>query len=125
MTEDFRISYPKDLGEYYTVALNTIGAFYADLTKGYDGVMCDKEFFKRYFKEAVDVDEKYDVPIYCGEYGVIDRAATDGVLNWFKDINAAFNEYGIHRAAWSYKQMDFGITDDHYKDIYDELIKFL
>ena len=125
MTEDFRISYPKDLGEYYKVALNTIGAFYADLTKGYDGVMCDKEFFKRYFKEAVDVAEKYDVPLYCGEYGVIDRAATDGVLNWFKDINAAFNEYGIHRAAWSYKQMDFGITDDHYKDIYDELIKFL
>lgn len=125
MPEDFRIGYPKDLGEYYEVAVKLIGEFYADLTKGYDGVMCDKEFFKRYFEEAVEIAEKYDVPLYCGEYGVIDRAATDGVLNWYKDINAAFEEYGISRAMWSYKKMDFGLIDEHYADVYDEMIKFL
>lgn len=125
MTDDFKISYPKDLGEYYRVAKETIGEFYADLTKGYDGVMCDKDFFIRYFKEAIDVAEKYDVPLYCGEYGVIDRADALGTLNWYKDIHAAFEEYGIGRSAWSYKQMDFGITDEHYKDVYEELIKNL
>lgn len=125
MTDDFKISYPKDLGEYHKTATKVIGSFYADLTKGYDGVMCDKEFFKRYFAEAVEIAEKYDVPLYCGEYGVIDRADPECVLSWYKDINAAFEECGISRAAWSYKQMDFGLIDDHYKDVYDELIKYL
>ena len=36
-----------------------------------------------------------------------------------------FEEYGIARAAWSYKQMDFGLIDDHYKDVYEELVKHL
>jgi len=125
MTDDFRISYPMDLGDYYKVTRDTIGAFFADLVEGYDGVMCDKEFFIRYFKEAVAIAEKYDVPLYCGEYGVIDRAYPEGVLNWYKDINAALSECGIGRAAWSYKKMDFGITDEHYAPVYDELIKYL
>ena len=125
MTDDFKISYPKDLGEYHDVAVKVIGPFYADLTKGYDGVMCDKEFFKRYFKEAVDIAEKYNVPLYCGEYGVIDRADPEGTINWYKDINAAFKEYGIARSAWSYKEMDFGLIDEHYASVYDELIKYL
>jgi len=125
MTDDFKISYPKDLGEYHDVALKTIGAFYADLTDGYAGVMCDKEFFKRYFAEAVEVAAKYDVPLYCGEYGVIDRADPEGTLNWYRDINAAFEECGIARSAWSYKEMDFGLTDEHYKPVYEELIKLL
>ena len=125
MTDDFRISYPKDLGEYYKATEEVIGSFFGELIKGFDGVMCDVEFFKRYFSEAVEIAEKYNVPLYCGEYGVIDRADPEGTLNWYKDINAAFNEYGIGRAAWSYKEMDFGITDEHYAAVYEELIKYL
>lgn len=125
MPADFRISYPKDLGEYYKVTINTIGDFFGDLIKGYDGVMCDIEFFKRYFAEAIDVAQKYNVPLYCGEYGVIDRADPIGSLNWYKDIHAAFEEFGIARAAWSYKQMDFGITDEHYSEVYTEITKNL
>lgn len=125
MTEDFKISYPKDLGEYYKVTSEKIGDFFAELIKGYDGVMCDKDFFVRYFSEAIEVADKYNVPLYCGEYGVIDRADPEGTLNWFKDINAAFEEYGIGRSAWSYKEMDFGLTDEHYSSVYEELIKYL
>lgn len=125
MSEDFRISYPKDLGEYYEVTEKTIGSFFSELIKGYDGVMCDKDFFIRYFKEAIEIAQKYDVPLYCGEYGVIDRADPEGTLNWFKDINAAFNEYGIARSVWSYKEMDFGLTDEHYSSVFEEMIKYL
>lgn len=125
MTEDFRITYPCTIGEYQKIASETIGAFYSDLISGYNETMCSKDFFVNYFKEAVEIAEKYNVPLYCGEYGVIDRAYTDGTLNWFKDIHAAFEECNIGRAVWSYKEMDFGITDEHYADIFPELIKCL
>ncbi len=52
-------------------------------------------------------------------------AAPEGVLNWYKDIHQAFEECGIGRAAWSYKEMDFGIIGEHYEPVYDELVKNL
>lgn len=125
MTPDFRISYPKKLGEYSEVSRNIIGDFYTDLINGYDEAMCDKDFFISYFKEAIDVAAEYDAPLYCGEYGVIDRADPEGTLNWFKDINAAFEEYGIGRSVWSYKEMDYGLIDDHYSTVVDEIVKYI
>lgn len=125
MPLDFKVTYPLTVGEYERLTGEVIGMFYSDLITGYEELLCDKDFFVRYFEEAVEISKKYDVPLYCGEYGVIDRAYTDGVLNWFKDIHAAFEECGIGRAVWSYKQMDFGITDEHYADIMPELTKYL
>ena len=60
-----------------------------------------------------------------GEYGVIDKAPLESTLNWYRDIHAAFEKFGIGRAAWSYKKMSFGLIDDHYREIYDELITLL
>lgn len=125
MSPDFRVSYPKTMGEYEKLSKEQIGGYYSDLISGYETMLCDKEFFVRYFSEAVEIAKKYDVPLYCGEYGVIDQADTEGTLNWFKDIHAAFEECNIGRAVWSYKKMDFGITDAHYADIKDELVKYL
>mgnify|MGYP001530794190 FL=1 len=87
--------------------------------------MIDSSFFVKMFSDAIKVAEKLDLPLYCGEYGVIDQADTEGTLNWFRLIHEAFEKYHIARAVWSYKEMDFGITDEHYAPIYDELIKVL
>ena len=125
MSPDFRVSYPKTMGEYEKLSREQIGGYYSDLISGYETMLCDKEFFVRYFSEAVEIAKKYDVPLYCGEYGVIDQADTEGTLNWFKDIHAAFEECNIGRAVWSSKKMDFGLTADHYADIKEELVKYL
>ena len=47
--------------------------------------------------------------LYCGEYGVIDRAAEEDRQRWLRDIGAAFDKLGIGRAQWNYKEKDFGI----------------
>lgn len=86
---------------------------------------CDKKFFFALFQEAVDIAERYQIPLYCGEYGVIDRADPQSALHWYKDIREAFKDYGIGSAAWSYKQMDFGIIDDHYDSVRGELVSLL
>ena len=61
----------------------------------------------------------------CGEYGVIDRAPLPDTLNWMKDIHASFEKFGIGRALWNYKNKDFGLVDEHYAPIMEEMIKEL
>ncbi len=126
MPLDFRINYPVDEKKYReicdivpSIANGTLGAADNALKA------LKNDFFINLFKECVEVAERYGAGLYCGEYGVIDRADPKSTLVWIKDINNAFEHYGIGRAIWSYKKMDFGIIDDHYKDIYDELIKYL
>lgn len=86
------------------------------LTPGY--------FIKR-FEPAVTAAKKNGTVLYCGEYGVIDNASPEDTLKWYKTINAAFEELGISRAAWSYKQMDFGLSDDRMKGVISEIVKYL
>lgn len=81
------------------------------------------DFFAHIFAPAVDYAAKYDVPLYCGEYGVIDKAAPECILKWYMDINSAFEKFGISRAAWNYKAMDFGMTDQRLDGIFDQLKK--
>ena len=126
MPLDFRIPYPVDEKKYREIvsicppiANGTLGSADNALK------MLKDNFFINLFKEAVECCEKYGVSLYCGEYGVIDRADPESTLRWFKDINKVFEHYGIGRACWSYKKMDFGIIDEHYKEIFDELLKYL
>lgn len=83
------------------------------------------ELFEQEFAPALEHAKKYGTELYCGEYGVIDIVSPEDTLKWFKAINAVFEKYGIARAAWSYKGMDFGLTDSRLDDIRPELIKYL
>ena len=83
------------------------------------------EFFEAAFKEVITIAKQRNVPLYCGEYGVIDLADTNSTLTWYKDINSVFEKYNISRAAWTYKSKDFGLTDEHYKEILEELVTLL
>lgn len=83
------------------------------------------ELFDELFDEAVSVCEERNVPLYCGEYGVIDQAPTAGSLEWIKDISAAFDKYQIGRSLWNYKDKDFGLIGEHYASIMKEMIKRL
>ena len=44
---------------------------------------------------------------------------------WYDDIHAAFDTFGFGRAAWNYKEKDFGIVDECRADIADEIVKHL
>ena len=85
----------------------------------------DARLFADYFREAVDIAEKRNVMLYCGEYGVINLASPEDTLKWYQAIHGAFEEYGIGRAAWSYKEMDFGLVDDHMKSVFDEMLQII
>lgn len=124
MPSDYTMNYPlsekKILDESKRLFVNK----YLDGLEENEAPM-SSEFFERIFKDAIEIAEKNDVPLYCGEYGVIDRADPQSTLNWFRDIHAAFEKTGIARAAWNYKNKDYGIIDEHYDAIREELIKLL
>lgn len=122
MPRDFRINYPFDYNKYLEIS-NKVPACVCSILK--DNTRLDTDFFINLFKEPVEYAEKYNISLYCGEYGVIDLADVNSTLKWFKDINYALSYYGIGRAVWSYKEMDFGIIGEHYEPIFDELIKYL
>lgn len=87
---------------------------------------CEKmgpEFFDEFLKEAIDTAKAHGVPLYCGEYGVIDRADAWESVKWYKAVHQIFEKHQIGHALWSYKEMDFGFTGDHYKPLRDFILK--
>ena len=125
MPADFALDFPVDFDLAREYTAKYLGEEQKELFDRTEKAVIDKEFFKRLFAEAVSVAEKYDVPLYCGEYGVIDRAPLDATVSWFEAMHGAFEESGIPRAVWTYKGKDFGISDEHYAPIKDKLIELL
>ncbi len=83
------------------------------------------ELFENLFASALVAAEKNNTALYCGEYGVIDKASPEETVRWFRLIHAVFEKYQISRAVWSYKKMDFGISDARLDGVRDELLSLM
>lgn len=80
------------------------------------------EFITEMIEEAIKVSENAGVSLYCGEFGVIDQAPVEDTLRWFTDVDKVFRRYNIGCAVWTYKEMDFGLTGEHYTPIREKLL---
>ena len=124
MPLDFRIEYPRTLEEYRKISKdlspNLVGAVF-DPSIREIGV----DFFVDIFTPALEKAEKDNVPLYCGEYGVIDKAEGEYKIKWLSDIHTAFKKFGIGRALWNYKEKDFGFVDDSFSSIREKFIEIL
>jgi endoglucanase len=47
--------------------------------------------------------------LYCGEFGVYEKAPREARLNWTRDVVSLFAEMKTGWAYWNYKWLDFGI----------------
>jgi hypothetical protein len=83
------------------------------------------DYFEGLFASAFEAAEKNNTILYCGEYGVIDRARPEDAVKWLQAINAVFEKHGVARALWSYKRMDFGIGDPRMDEVRQEALKYL
>lgn len=124
MPSDFHVSYPADVAEYKEALKHNAPG----VTIHSEDTSCTRysaEFFIEQFAEAARIAEERGVALYCGEYGVIDQADPEDALRWYADINAAFEHYGIGRACWSYRAVDFGLVDEHMATVLERLVKYL
>ena len=124
MPEGFKLSYPGSVSDYKEKT-KLIEYDYLPLFDNLEEEEMNYHFFVNRFRKAAEYCEKHDIALYCGEYGVIDKANPKDAVNWYKDIHRAFEQFGIGRAAWSYKEVDFGLTDEHMAGVLDELIAYL
>ena len=72
----------------------------------------DKVRFAENFRMAADVAERYGIPVYCGEYGCLSDEPNDEMrYRWLTDMKNVFDELGIARAVWCYREGEdaFGI----------------
>lgn len=118
---EYKMTYPKYKAQSHEFFGDDFDGQFEGLGEG----VINADFFRKLFAPAFEVAEKFNVPLYCGEYGVIEEAERSAVLEWYKDIHEVLTENNIPRSAWSYKEMNFGFVDDLNKDILDELIKNL
>ena len=126
MPSDFHIEYPGDFNDYMEKSRQIEGCMHGAITESSLGLnSIGPDLFEKMFLDGIKAVEERDGFLYCGEYGVIDQAPLDGTLNWYKDIHSVFEKYGIGRAAWNYKEKDYGLEGEHYAPIIDELVKYM
>ena len=124
MPIDFHIGYPGELDEYMRLSKTMAGTMVGALAdESLHLTTLGPDFFEKMFRDGIEAAERLNVPLYCGEYGVIDQAPPEDTVRWFHDINSVFTKYGIGRAVWTYKEKDFGIVGPHYDSVRKELIK--
>ena len=125
MDVNFRIPVDATFGEMGEAARKMFGGAGPDVSTGEDGEKLSSAYFDKCFAEAVAVAEERNVPLYCGEYGVIENATPEDTVKWYEMISESFNKFNIGRAAWSYRSMNFGLSDDRLSGVLDRLVKLL
>jgi hypothetical protein len=125
MDTNFRMPFEVTYGKYNEYTEQNLARYAADFSEFDSDKVMGVEYFENLVSEAVRVAEERNVALYCGEYGVINLATAEDTMKWYKMICSVFEKHGIGRAAWSYKEMDFGLVDDHMKSVIDELVKIL
>ncbi len=125
LPSDFALEYPQTEQTMLDNTRRFFGDKYDDEFDPENTAMMNSVYFERLFEQAKQISEKFGVPLYCGEYGVIDQVDPESAVRWFADINAALEKMNISRAAWTYKQKDFGLIDEHYSGVLDKLVKLL
>lgn len=124
MPADYQMPYPAPLNRMKEETEKILDHYKQEIYRVSGLEEIGPDFFEKIFFEALALAQLRNVPLYCGEYGVIDKASLDSTLKWFQDIHSVFEKRHIGRAVWNYKGKDFGIIDDHYAPIRDKLIQY-
>ena len=78
----------------------------------------NKDKIREDFKDAIAAAKKYDLQLFCGEWGVYEPVERDLAYKWYKDMIDVFDEFNIAWTTWCYDG-DFGFYDqrtESYKD---------
>ncbi|MBR4390120.1 MAG: cellulase family glycosylhydrolase [Prevotella sp.] len=62
------------------------------------------------FKDAIAAAKKYDLQLFCGEWGVYEPVDRELAYNWTRDMLTVFDEFDIAWTTWCY-DADFGFWD--------------
>jgi endoglucanase len=70
----------------------------------------NRETLEQDILQAVEVAEKFKLPLYCGEFGCYPTTPVSARQAWYSDMIAIFDKHHIAWAHWNYKN-DFPVVD--------------
>ena len=71
------------------------------------------------FKDAIEAAKKYNLQLFCGEWGVYEPVDRELAYKWTKDMLSVFDEFDIAWTTWCY-DADFGFWDQKKHDYKDK-----
>ncbi len=83
----------------------------------------NRDVLLQLIEKPLRIAQKYDLPLYCGEWGSYHMAPRPDSWRWYGDMCSILEEKGIGWATWDYKG-GFGIIDREGKPV-TELIQIL
>lgn len=80
--------------------------------KSWVGREFNKQVIAEMFEKPLSKAKELDLPLYCGEYGIVADAPAEDRLRWYADMMELFNEMGIGSGNWNYKSNNFGLFNN-------------
>ena len=71
----------------------------------------NRDTLEKMMAKPIHLADSLKLPLYCGEFGVIDGSPRESKVAWYKDLIAIFEKHNIAYANWNYKSGSFGIVD--------------
>lgn len=125
MSKSFRMHFYDTYENYIKYTKENLSEGNDTFSKYNTNEIISESYFEDLMKDALTFAKEKHIQLYCSEYGVIDRSDPKDALIWYSSINKLFEKYKIGRALWTYKSMNFGITDNWISPFKEELIKSL
>jgi endoglucanase len=75
----------------------------------------NRDTLVKMMQKPLHLADSLNLPLYCGEFGVIDHTPVSLKQAWYTDMVSIFEEYGVGYANWNYKAGSFGIVDRELK----------
>ena len=72
-------------------------------------IVFDRTVIAADMAKPAGVARKLGLPLYCGEWGCIDRGPMEARVAWYEDMRRTLEDYGIGWATWDYKG-GFGVV---------------
>lgn len=81
------------------------------IVKNWVGKEWNMEKLEEMMQLPIQKSKELGLPLYCGEYGILDTAPEADRIRWYNDMISIFNKNGIASANWNYKSNGFGLIN--------------
>lgn len=102
------VKYPGPIPKAQEYLSRDLPARTRELLEFEGGRTWDREGLKELLDPVVRLS-KEGHRLYCGEFGVYERAPRLTRLNWTRDVVSLFSELKVGWGYWNYKWLDFGV----------------
>lgn len=82
------------------------------------------ELMESEFRKAKEVADRYNLPLYCGEFGCFPTTSLELRNQYYMDIISVFDKLGIAWTHWNYKN-DFPVVDAESLEPIEEVVSAL